>query len=470
MGSTGLDYSLPIIWRDDNNQESYEKARIGRLFNHRRPERFPLAIVEATCENDIVQAVKLASSNDARVSVRSGGHSWAAWSVRDDAVLIDLGNYHHLSLNESSGILEASPSTTGKVLNAYLVERGYMFPGGHCPDVGIGGFLLQGGMGWNCKNWGWACEKVRALDVVIATGELVHCNAEQNSELYWMARGSGPGFPGVVTKFYLEVRKTFSHMTISVFGYPMSEYRRVMDWVVDISPRSDEGIEIVACAQCLPGQTEHSIVVPFLTFKNSKEEAEASLEPINRSRPAGAIFEIVNQPTSLANQYAGQAASNPEGHRYCSENAYIANDENVTDVLEVAFTTLPHPKAFAIYFAMNPCSRRSLPDMALSMQSDHYFATYTCWEDAADDVWCLDWVRGVMSTIEKHSVGAYLGDSDFQVRRTRFWSEKNGKKLMTLRRKWDPKGRFCGYLDVNDQSGVHGLENIHEWKEVAASL
>jgi hypothetical protein len=23
--------------------------------------------------------------------------------------------------------------------------------GGHCPTVGIGGFLLQGGMGWNCR-------------------------------------------------------------------------------------------------------------------------------------------------------------------------------------------------------------------------------------------------------------------------------------------------------------------------------
>ena len=104
-----------------------------------------------TCEEDIVRAVKLAKDQNARVSVRSGGHSWAAWSVRHDAVLIDLGKYHHLSLDEKSKILEASPSTTGRVLNAYLAERGYVFCGGHCPDVGIGGFLLQGGMGWNCK-------------------------------------------------------------------------------------------------------------------------------------------------------------------------------------------------------------------------------------------------------------------------------------------------------------------------------
>lgn len=43
------------------------------------------------------------------------------------------------------------------------------------------------------QNWGWACERVRALDVVTANGDLVHCNSQQNSDLYWAARGAGPG-------------------------------------------------------------------------------------------------------------------------------------------------------------------------------------------------------------------------------------------------------------------------------------
>ena len=50
----------------------------------------------------------------------------------------------------------------------YLEERGRFFPGGHCPTVGIGGFLLQGGQGWNARGWGWAAEYVEAIDVVTA--------------------------------------------------------------------------------------------------------------------------------------------------------------------------------------------------------------------------------------------------------------------------------------------------------------
>ena len=137
----------PVIWRDS---AEYEEARLGRIFNHRRPERYPRGVVEATSVDDVVQAVKVAIELNCRVSVRSGGHSWAAWSVRDDAIMIDLGKLKIMEWNEASNMVKVSPSTTGRTLNGYLSKRGKLFGGGHCPDVGLGGFLLQGGMGWNC--------------------------------------------------------------------------------------------------------------------------------------------------------------------------------------------------------------------------------------------------------------------------------------------------------------------------------
>lgn len=142
---------MRIIWRDTADQATYEEARIGRVFNHRRPGRFPLAIVKAKSEDDIVAAVKLATERSCRVAVRSGGHSWAAWSVRDNSVLIDLGNYKSLEFDPEEKIAKATPSMTGRDINSVLNKHDLMFAGGHCPDVGIGGFLLQGGMGWNCR-------------------------------------------------------------------------------------------------------------------------------------------------------------------------------------------------------------------------------------------------------------------------------------------------------------------------------
>lgn len=130
-----LQDSLPIIWRSEygGRDLEYERARVGRIFNHKRPKRCPRAIVEATQESHIVDAVQLAKQLGCRVSVRSGGHSWVAWSVRQDAILIDLGDYHHLELDPVRSEVVVSPSTTGRVLNTYLGEKGFLFAGRPLP-------------------------------------------------------------------------------------------------------------------------------------------------------------------------------------------------------------------------------------------------------------------------------------------------------------------------------------------------
>ncbi|GAM35790.1 hypothetical protein TCE0_017r04386 [Talaromyces pinophilus] len=452
---------LQIIWRDSADKATYEDARVGRVFNHRRPHRFPLAVVKASSVDDIQAAVKLAIEKNCRVAVRSGGHSWAVWSVRDQSILIDLGNYKELEVDEENRLARATPSVTGKELNGRLIsEYGLMFPGGHCPDVGLGGFLLQGGMGWNCRNWGWACERVRAVDVVTARGELVRCTPVENPDLYWAARGAGPGFPGIVTKFHLELTPyPAGGFRSSGYIYPRHMYREAFDWVISITPGFDQDTEIVLVSKYAEDSDELCILVLFVTMKNSPKEAENALITAQETRPKGCIDEWFCQIDSLENQYIAQGKANPDHHRYCCDNAYIDNSANVPAVLEDAFLTLPHRKAFAIWYAMNPCSRRKLPDMALSMQSDHYFALYTVWEDEVDDERCQKWVHDIMKKVESHSVGAYLGDSDFQVRQTRYWADENAKRLMNIRRKWDPQGRICGYLDAGDVSGVDGLSN-----------
>jgi FAD/FMN-containing dehydrogenase len=170
--------TFPIVWRDSPDASKYEALRTGRIFNGIKPPRYPRAIIEASTHAHVVQAVRLANVHACKISVRSGGHSWAAWSLRDDAMLICLKNLQEIDLDESAGIVKVSPSTTGRMLNTVLGKHSLMFAGGHCPDVGLGGFLLQGGMGWNCKvrqpldflyrieimprNFGHLCYKLRS--------------------------------------------------------------------------------------------------------------------------------------------------------------------------------------------------------------------------------------------------------------------------------------------------------------------
>lgn len=142
---------MDILWRDSGDESAYEKERVARVFNAIKPDRYPKAIVKVTHHSHVREAIRLANKLRCRVSVKSGGHSWVGWGIREEAILIDLEGLNEIKLNKEQRIVTVSPSTTGKTLNEALCLEGLMFGAGHCPDVGLGGFLLQGGMGWNCK-------------------------------------------------------------------------------------------------------------------------------------------------------------------------------------------------------------------------------------------------------------------------------------------------------------------------------
>jgi FAD/FMN-containing dehydrogenase len=91
----------------------YEQARVDRIFNARRPDRFPAAVLLAASDDDVAAGVRLAAERGWLVSVRSGGHSWAAWSLRDDALLIDLGAMRDLAYDPATGVVAARPAVQG---------------------------------------------------------------------------------------------------------------------------------------------------------------------------------------------------------------------------------------------------------------------------------------------------------------------------------------------------------------------
>lgn len=183
----------------------------------------------------------------------------------------------------------------------------------------------------------------------------------------------------MVAKFHLRLNPSPKKGGFRSFGYvyPICLYRQAFQWLLEISPTFDRDMEIAAISRFPEGKDEMHFFVLFVTMKDSPEAAEQALRPAQQTRPTGAVEEWFSKEDSLNEHYDQQANANPEKHRYCADNAYITDDADVPAVLEEAFTTLPHRKSFALWYAMNPCSQRKLPDMALSMQSDHYFALYT---------------------------------------------------------------------------------------------
>ncbi len=431
----------------------FDEAAAGRVFNQRRPARSPAAVLFAADVDDVRAGVRLARDRGWQVSVRSGGHSWAAWSLRDDALLIDLGEFNGIDVEDASGLVLAGPAVRGGAeLDPFLQARGLFFNGGHCPTVGIGGFLLQGGMGWNCRGWNWACEMVEAVDVVTADGALVRCDATQNADLFWAARGAGPGFPGIVVRFHLRAHRRFRSLTQSTFVYPREVAAEVFSWLHQARWDVPDSVEIVAVGNTppLPPEVAYEgsvIVVDGVCFEDDPEDAVVALGPLGACPVADqALVSRVAVPTTMAQLRAEQVRANPQGHRYTVDNAYLVGETaEVVPALLPAFTELPTIKAFSLWFDMGRAPERPL-DMALSLQTDLYLATYVVAEDAGQDAVCRDWVNDTMARLEPLTIGCYIGDSDFERRPQKFLSDEAFAKLTAIRADRDPDGRFPDYL------------------------
>src|SRR5688500_15453286 len=98
------------------NDPAYEELRRSLTWNELKPERYPHAIVQVASERDVVETVRFARSNRMKVAVRGGGHSWVGFSLRDQSLLIDLGQLKQLSVDAEARIATVQPAVTGRAL------------------------------------------------------------------------------------------------------------------------------------------------------------------------------------------------------------------------------------------------------------------------------------------------------------------------------------------------------------------
>jgi len=427
------------FWR--RGEVGFEEAATSRIFNGRVPPRRPAAVLRAAHPADVAAGVRLATAEGWRVAVRSGGHSWASWSLREDTLLIDLGLLTEMSYDSATGVVTVGPAVRGGLdLDPYLAEHGRFFSVGHAPSMCMGGFLLQGGLGWNSRGWGWAAESIESLDVVTAAGELTHCSETENADLFWAARGSGPGFFGVVTTFRLRTRPRFRHLSRSTYVYPAELAVDVLTWYDAARHEVPQSVELAAVFCTLPDFDAPVVVIDGVSF----DGRPASLMALGTCPVVDeALAVTIAQPVDFAELQAGQVRANPEGHRYFVDNAYLAGPTvDVVLALAPAATSLPTAETFAVLGDLTPPMSRRPDDMALSVQTDLYFGVYVIGRDPDADAHCRLWLDATMDRVAPYSAGCYVGDVDSEFLGNAMMSQAARSRLQVIRGDRDPHGLF----------------------------
>jgi FAD/FMN-containing dehydrogenase len=429
--------------------DGYEAARRATVWNGLVPNRFPDLIVQAHNTDDVVAAIRYARANGHHVGVRSGGHSWAASHLRDGGVLLDVSRLDHCTVDADGMTADVGPGKIASVFAAELDSQGLFFPAGHCEGICLGGYLLQGGYGWNSRVVGPACESVLGLQVVTADGEQIYCDAENHPDLYWAARGSGPGFFGVVTSFRLRLHRRPAVLGTCLYTYPIELADEVFTWGRSISPEIDHRVELqILTSRSFPaaGLNHPGIVIASPVFADSEEEAAKALAVLGTCPVADqAIVNLPYAPTTLTNWYSAIMNNYPEGHRYVADNMWTSAsaEELLPGIRTIIDTMPPHPSHF-IMTGWNPSPAR--PDMAFSVEDEIYLGLYSVWQDPADDERCGGWAGSNMAAMSHLATGIALADENLGRRPARFITDANMARLDKVRAAYDPDGRFHSWM------------------------
>jgi FAD/FMN-containing dehydrogenase len=427
----------------------YETARRETVWNGLLPTRFPDVIVQARDIDDVIASIRYAKEYGHQVGVRSGGHSWAASHLRDGGLLLDVSRLDHCTVDRDRMTADVGPGKVASVFAAELESQGLFFPTGHCEGICLGGYLLQGGYGWNSKVVGMGCESVLGLEVVTADGEQIYCDPENHADLYWAARGSGPGFFGVVTSFKLRLHPRPAVLGTCLYLYPIELVDEVYSWGRSISPEIDDRVELqILASRSFPGAgLDHAgIAIASPVFADSEAEATKALAVLGTCPVIDqAIINVPYAPTTLANWYDAIMTNYPTGHRYIADNMFTSAsaEELLPGIRKIIETMPPHPSHF-IFTGWKPSPDRA--DMVYGFEDEIYLALYTVWQDPADDERYRDWAGSNMASMSHLATCIALADENLGRRPGRFFADSNMARLDKVRSTYDPEGRFHSWM------------------------
>jgi FAD/FMN-containing dehydrogenase len=435
------------IWR--RGEDGYEEARRGPARNGRIPDRFPEVVVQADDTDDVQEAVRMAAREDLRIAIRSGGHSFSVSAIRDGGMLLDVGRLDEVSVDADGLTAEVGPGRRGNEMCTQLEDVGLFFPGGHCKGVALGGYLLQGGYGWNSRALGLACESVLAVEVVTADGELVHADEDHDPDLYWAARGAGPGFFGVVTKFHLRLYPKPGEFGASNYIFPIEVMDELYTWARQVCPEVDRRVEmqlLLGSDFDVLGVEGPAVLLSSAVFADSEEEARQAIA-IERTCPVldRAIVPMGYGSARLADMYELVMLAYPDGARRAVDNMWTsAPAEQLVPMGRTIADSMPPPPSHLLWLNWGlPVSR---PDMAYSVEDEVYLALYGGWTDEADDERYAPWAVSHMRQFEHLSSGIQLADENLGERPARFATDANMARLDAIRAAYDPDGRFHSWL------------------------
>ncbi|HKB51687.1 MAG TPA: FAD-binding oxidoreductase [Solirubrobacterales bacterium] len=276
---TGLAIAGRIATADDSD---WDQARAAwNLAADQRPD----AVAFAESAGDVAATVRFAAENGLRVAAQGTGHGAAPLAPLNGTILIKTERMRGIEIDPDAQTARVEAGVLVLELSEAAGARGLSSMPGSAPDVGVIGYTLGGGLSWLGRRHGFACNRVRAIELIGADGEARQVDAGNDADLFWALRGGGGGY-AVITALHLDllpIAEIYAGALVFPAGVGAEAVRTYRDWVAGVPDEVSSVVRFITPPP-IPDVPEPIRGVPLLTIDaaciGSQAEGEATIAPL----------------------------------------------------------------------------------------------------------------------------------------------------------------------------------------------
>lgn len=425
-----------------------EEYQDGREVWNMRYDRRPDVIARCESATDVQAAVNFARDQELLLSVKGGGHAYAANTVGDGGLLIDLSPMKGIQVHPEARTARVEPGVTWGELDAATQDHGLATTGGTVSSIGVSGLTLGGGTGYLVRKHGMTIDNLLSAEVVTADGEKVRASADENSDLFWALRGGGGNF-GVITSLEYQLHSLGPQVLAGQIVHPIDEAGELLRLYRRFMAEAPEDIQCYAFVLRIPPipdfpeETHGKVAIDLILF-HTDPNGETAFEPLLNFGDPILSFAAPQPYTAVQQSFD---AGLPAGQRYESRAHYL---DGISDEVIEIFTTHASelPGEFTIVY-FEPLGGAAGRVERSATAFAHREAAYSLhilagWADPELDETAVAWADRFHGAMAPHATGGVyvnLLGADEEARVRAAYGD-NYERLVELKGKWDPDNLF----------------------------
>jgi len=433
----------------NKNDKEYNEARLiwnGMINKH------PALIARCKNSRDVSLAVKFARNHNLLVSIRGGGHNVAGNSVCDDGLMIDLSLMNNVSVDQKKMTAILGPGCTLGNADLETQKYGLVIPAGIVTSTGVAGLTLGGGFGWLSRKWGLTCDHLTSVEVVTAEGEFIKANENENSDLFWGLKGGGGNF-GIVTSFEFNLRELGPEITGGLILYKLGDTEKVLSFYNEyISTAPREVTTVLVYRYCPPApfiKEEFHGKPIFAIGALYAGRADKGLEIFKPLKSFGSPIGDAIVPKPFVTHQAMLDAGQPKGASYYWKSEYLKEvPQGLSEkFVEQTINTSSAASIIAAFQLGGAITDVGEEDTAYSFRNAEFVINInTQWQNNSESEKHINWARKTQQLAAPYSMGSgyinFASSDETPERVTKTYGEEKYKKLVALKRKFDPENFF----------------------------